>query len=204
MRPLKWARNAFVLTALIFDKKILDLPSVILRVSGAFALFCLVASGVYLVNDLLDIERDRQHPKKCKRPLASGRLPIPLADRGGGGAAWARASVLGFYQEVMLGVILLPYAVINLAYSQSAQAHGASSTPLPSPRAMCCGWRRARRRCTWSAFRPGSTCSPSSSPCSSRWPSGGKRLLLLTDNAGAHRASLNDYSNAPSSTTASA
>ncbi len=115
MRPLKWARNAFVLTALIFDKKILDLPSV-LRVSGAFVLFCLVASGVYLVNDLLDMERDRQHPAKKNRPLASGRLPVAVAIPAA--IVLLASSVgLGLLQDTALGLILLTYAVINLAYS---------------------------------------------------------------------------------------
>jgi 4-hydroxybenzoate polyprenyltransferase len=115
MRPLKWARNAFVLAALLFDKKVFDWPSVF-RAGGAFALFCLVASGVYLVNDLLDIERDRQHPTKKNRPLASGRLPIPL----GVGAAvlcLGASIALGFLIQPELGGILGLYALINIAYS---------------------------------------------------------------------------------------
>jgi len=115
MRPLKWARNAFVLTALVFDKKLFDLPAV-LRVGAAFVLFCLVASGVYLLNDLLDAERDRLHPSKKNRPLASGRLPVPLA---------AAAAVLclgisitlGLLLRLELGAFLLLYALVNLAYS---------------------------------------------------------------------------------------
>ena len=115
MRPSKWARNAFVLTALVFDKKLFDWrPG--LRVTAAFALFCLVASGVYLINDLLDAERDRQHPTKKNRPLASGRLPVSLAVSTallclGAGIA------LGLALRPELGAILLAYALVNVAYS---------------------------------------------------------------------------------------
>ncbi len=115
MRPLHWARNAFVLTALVFDKKMFG-PIWVARAGAAFVLFCLVASGVYLVNDLLDVERDRQHPAKKQRPLASGRLPASLA---------AMAAVLCLGAGVGLGLLLSPvlagllalYALVNVAYS---------------------------------------------------------------------------------------
>jgi 4-hydroxybenzoate polyprenyltransferase len=114
-RPLHWARNAFVLTALIFDKKLFDwLPA--LRVSAAFCLFCLVASGVYLVNDLLDIERDRQHPTKRSRPLASGRLPIP-AGVAGAVLCLGFGVTVGLWLQPALGAILLVYVLVNVAYS---------------------------------------------------------------------------------------
>ncbi|MGQ9683335.1 MAG: decaprenyl-phosphate phosphoribosyltransferase [Anaerolineae bacterium] len=115
MRPLQWARNGFVLTALIFDKKVFDLAAV-LRVSFAFALFCLVASGVYILNDLLDVERDRQHPAKRFRPLASGRLPVPLAAVAAAVLLIAGAG-LGFCLRWDLGAILLGYVLVNVAYS---------------------------------------------------------------------------------------
>ena len=73
MRPKQWTKNVFVLAALVFDRKLL-LPHFLLRALGAFALFCAISSAVYLVNDLADIEKDRQHPAKRNRPLASGQL----------------------------------------------------------------------------------------------------------------------------------
>lgn len=115
MRPLHWARNAFVLAALLFDKKLGQLGPW-LRASVAFALFCFAASGVYLVNDLLDMERDRQHPSKRNRPLASGRLPVGVAVAAAAFCLGASA-VLGFLLRVELGAILLVYVVINVAYS---------------------------------------------------------------------------------------
>lgn len=115
MRPLHWARNAFVLTALVFDKKLFGPPWVV-RAGAACALFCLVASGVYLVNDLLDVERDRQHPTKKKRPLASGRLPVPVAVIAAVLCLGA-GSGLGMLLSPALGSILALYALVNVTYS---------------------------------------------------------------------------------------
>jgi 4-hydroxybenzoate polyprenyltransferase len=115
MRPLHWARNAFVLTALVFDKKLFQ-PLSILRASAAFALFCLVASGVYLVNDLLDVDRDRQHPTKKHRPVASGRLPAPVAAVTAI-CCLATGTLLGALIDPLLGGILAVYVLVNIAYS---------------------------------------------------------------------------------------
>ena len=73
MRPKQWAKNVFVLAALVFDDK-LFMPSFLARAFAAFCLFCAISSAVYLINDVADMEKDRQHPGKRKRPLASGQL----------------------------------------------------------------------------------------------------------------------------------
>ncbi len=78
MRPEQWVKNAFVLAPVVFAKHLTH-PSIILSVVGAFGVFCLLASAVYTMNDLVDVEADRVHPKKRFRPIASGRVPIPLA-----------------------------------------------------------------------------------------------------------------------------
>lgn len=78
MRPKQWAKNVFVLAALVFDAKLFA-PSYLGRALAAFALFCAISSVVYLVNDLADIEKDRQHPTKRNRPLASGQLAPGVA-----------------------------------------------------------------------------------------------------------------------------
>ena len=82
MRPRQWTKNAFVFFALVFDKQLFH-PVAFGRTLAGFALFCIVSSVVYIVNDISDIEADRQHPKKKKRPLPSGQLPV--------GVAWAGA-----------------------------------------------------------------------------------------------------------------
>jgi len=78
MRPKQWTKNGAVFVGLLFAQRLLDLPS-LERTLLAFATFCLVSSTIYLFNDLLDLEQDRQHPTKRNRPLASGRLPTSWA-----------------------------------------------------------------------------------------------------------------------------
>jgi 4-hydroxybenzoate polyprenyltransferase len=85
MRPRQWVKNGFVFAAIAFSEDRLWQfwgpagPGPLLRVLGAFVAFCMAASAIYLVNDLVDIEKDRAHPKKRNRPLASGRLRPQLA-----------------------------------------------------------------------------------------------------------------------------
>ncbi len=80
MRPKQWIKNSFIFGAIAFsEQRLWTHPDKLLIVIGAFAVFCLSASAVYLINDLVDIEKDRAHPKKRTRPLASGRLSPALA-----------------------------------------------------------------------------------------------------------------------------
>ncbi len=75
MRPRQWIKNVFVFTALLFSEERLWLEfDAFIRVCVAFAAFCMAASAIYLINDLVDIEKDRAHPRKRNRPLASGKL----------------------------------------------------------------------------------------------------------------------------------
>jgi 4-hydroxybenzoate polyprenyltransferase len=73
MRPRQWAKNAVVLAGVVFSRRAGD-PDALLIALGATALFCLLSSSVYLVNDLVDVEEDRRHPTKRHRPIASGAL----------------------------------------------------------------------------------------------------------------------------------
>ena len=115
MRPKQWTKNAFVFTALIFDRKLFH-PEPLMKTIFAFVLFCMAASAVYLVNDLADIERDRQHPKKRFRPLAAGELSPRVA--------WIAAIVLAasalggaFLVHTGLGLIVTGYLLLQFAYS---------------------------------------------------------------------------------------
>ena len=115
MRPKQWTKNAFVFTALVFDRK-LFYPDPLLRTVLAFVLFCLASSAVYLVNDLADMESDRQHPTKRFRPLAAGELSPRVA------AAAAGVLVLlavggAFAVHTGLGLVLSGYLALQLAYS---------------------------------------------------------------------------------------
>jgi 4-hydroxybenzoate polyprenyltransferase len=78
MRPKQWTKNGLLFAALVFSGKFTD-PKYILLSAVGFGAFSLIASGGYVLNDLLDREADRKHPKKKFRPIASGTLPVPVA-----------------------------------------------------------------------------------------------------------------------------
>lgn len=117
MRPRQWTKNVFIFAALVFDKQLFIVDS-FLRTLAGFALFCLISSCVYIFNDLADVEADRQHPEKKKRPIASGKLPIS--------AAWTAGIVfvvatlgLAYWLAPAFAVVVAAYFVLNLAYSLS-------------------------------------------------------------------------------------
>jgi 4-hydroxybenzoate polyprenyltransferase len=78
MRPKQWAKNIFIFAPLVFDQKLFH-PTYLARTVAGFVLLCLISGAVYLMNDLVDVEKDRQHPRKRNRPIASGRLSPRLA-----------------------------------------------------------------------------------------------------------------------------
>lgn len=75
LRPRQWTKNGALFIGLIFAVQLLVWPS-FLRAALGFIVFCLASSSIYLLNDILDLEKDQQHPVKRHRPIASGRLPI--------------------------------------------------------------------------------------------------------------------------------
>ena len=75
LRPLQWIKNVFVFAPIFFSNHLLDIDY-LLPTLMAFVSFCLISSSVYCFNDLHDVEADRHHPKKCKRPIASGKVSI--------------------------------------------------------------------------------------------------------------------------------
>lgn len=115
VRIKQWSKNVFVFAALVFDGK-LFVPDLFLRTLAAFGLFCMAASAVYLLNDLVDIEKDREHPKKRLRPLAAGKLSPAFAAVAAG--LFAILSLVGgFALAPWMGGILLIYLAQNLLYS---------------------------------------------------------------------------------------
>jgi 4-hydroxybenzoate polyprenyltransferase len=114
-RPSQWTKNLVVFAAVIFAKKVGD-PESLVRSVIAFVLFSFLSSCVYIVNDVLDREEDRAHPKKKTRPIASGALSVPAALAGAALLA-AAALVLGFRLALPFGLTLLLYLVLNLLYS---------------------------------------------------------------------------------------
>ena len=73
IRPKQWAKNVFVLLPMFFGRQLTD-PATLQSSLLVFAAFSFIASSVYCINDLIDVEADRQHPVKCKRPIASGAV----------------------------------------------------------------------------------------------------------------------------------
>ena len=115
MRPRQWPKNAFVFVALVFDGKLLD-PESVIRTIAAFVLLCFMSSAVYLMNDLSDIEGDRQHPTKRFRPLAAGELNPTVATIAA--VIFALGSlVAGYFLSVEFAFILLLYLVSQIAYT---------------------------------------------------------------------------------------
>ena len=115
MRPKQWTKNGVVFAALVFDGQLFHVAP-FLRTLAGFLVLCLLSSTVYLVNDLADIEKDRLHPKKRNRPLASGRLS-PSAAVIAAVALLAVAVPASFWLSWRFGVIGLIYLASNLAYS---------------------------------------------------------------------------------------
>ena len=116
MRPRQWTKNAFVFAALVFDRQLLIRNS-FFHTFLAFVIFCFLSSSVYLINDVVDVEADRNHPVKKNRPIASGKLPIPIAIIAA--VVLIAASITSaFFLSVPLGIIAAVYLLINLAYSE--------------------------------------------------------------------------------------
>jgi len=115
LRPRQWVKNAFVLAPLVFAGQFLN-PTAVAHALLAAVLFSVAASATYIINDIHDIERDRQHPTKSKtRPLAAGIVSVPQA----------LLLLAGLYGILVWGYLIMPgvvlviaaYLVLNLAYS---------------------------------------------------------------------------------------
>lgn len=116
MRPRQWIKNTLIFIPLVFDEQLTHLPAFLMTLAG-FVLLCLLASVVYIINDLSDLEADRLHPEKKKRPLASGELSISL---GIAVAILIPAIVfpLAWSLSPYFALVLFAYLALNLAYSR--------------------------------------------------------------------------------------
>jgi 4-hydroxybenzoate polyprenyltransferase len=115
LRPKQWVKNGMVFFGLVYAVRFLELDLVVKAIL-AFAAFCAISSAGYIVNDLRDLELDRLHPTKRRRPIAAGIIPVPLA--------WTIAVVLfgaGFLVAAFLGVPFLlsavAYVTLTVSYS---------------------------------------------------------------------------------------
>jgi len=115
MRPRQWTKNLIIFAGLIFSLNLFK-PLLFVRTLAAFALFCLLSGAVYVINDLKDLEKDRNHPLKSKRPLAAGELSpssailalavlIPLS------------LSLAFWLSISFGYVATLYLIMLTLYS---------------------------------------------------------------------------------------
>ena len=116
MRPKQWVKNIVIFAALIFDRQLTKVTSLLPTLAGFF-LFCFITGAVYIINDLADLEADRKHPKKRFRPLAAGVLPVRVAQ--------AAAIILllltfplAYWLSREFAAIAAVYFLLNLAYSK--------------------------------------------------------------------------------------
>jgi 4-hydroxybenzoate polyprenyltransferase len=115
MRPRQWIKNGLLFIPLVFDKQLTNWPA-LARVGLGFLLFCILSSLVYIINDLMDFEADRNHPQKRLRPIAAGKLKISTAR-----LAVVVLTLIFFIPAIWLSpqfaLIGLIYLILNLAYS---------------------------------------------------------------------------------------
>lgn len=114
LRPRQWVKNFFVFAGLIFSQSLFT--PLVWPALAAFAIFCALSGAIYLFNDLADVEKDRLHPTKRRRPIASGTLSVPA------GAAIGVLTLVGslvaaYALSARFGVVATVYAALLTAYS---------------------------------------------------------------------------------------
>lgn len=115
IRPKQWIKNFFVFAPLLFSKHIFHFDYVIPSIA-AFFIFSLASSAVYIINDILDVESDRAHPKKKYRPIASGEISVKQAMVF---LIIIMALIIGglIFQRTIFAVVIILYLITNLIYS---------------------------------------------------------------------------------------
>lgn len=116
MRPRQWTKNIFLFAAIVFDRQLTDAYSLLHTIAGA-VIFSLLSSSIYLVNDIADIEADRNHPTKRNRPIASGILPVSIAALSSAGLILLTI-IPAFFLSTPFGWICVVYLATNLLYSK--------------------------------------------------------------------------------------
>ena len=190
MRPKQWYKNLVIFVGIIFSLNLLNFQ-MWLDVISAFAIFCMLSGSEYIINDIIDVEKDRKHPKKCKRPIASGKLKVShallfaiiLIIVAGGGAYLINTQFLVvsityfllilFYSLFLKHLIIVDILVISIGFVIRAIAGCLAINVFISPWLVICAFLLA----LFLAL--------------------GKRrheLILLAENAKEHRRILEGYS----------
>ena len=118
MRPKQWIKNGVIFAALVFDRQLgFNNLAALLRTFAGFVIFCLLSGVVYIINDIADVDSDRNHPDKQHRPIASGKLSIPTA-RAAAIVMLVIIFPLAYLLSPAFSVVALAYFLLNLVYSK--------------------------------------------------------------------------------------
>ncbi|WP_300349083.1 decaprenyl-phosphate phosphoribosyltransferase [Clostridium sp.] len=115
LRPKHWIKNLFIFGPIIFSNNFFNID-IIKNNILTFIAFCFISSTVYIMNDIVDVEKDKKHPKKCKRPIASGNVSIKEAILIGL-VLCITSLYISFSLKVSIFVIIILYLINNVAYS---------------------------------------------------------------------------------------
>jgi 4-hydroxybenzoate polyprenyltransferase len=116
IRPHQWVKNLFVLAPIFFAKDVFNHAQLVRALTGV-GIFCLLSGAVYTLNDLVDVEADRAHPEKRKRPIASGRVPMGVARGFLVGLLVVAFGVAFASLRLLFVAIAGAYFALNVAYS---------------------------------------------------------------------------------------
>lgn len=116
MRPHHYIKNILIFAALACSGQLFQ-PEKLLAGGIGFVAFCLVASAVYIINDIRDVEKDRLHPVKCSRPIASGAVPVKAARIQAAVLLLLAAALNGLVYHGASTLLLALYLALNVAYS---------------------------------------------------------------------------------------
>ncbi len=117
LRPKHYLKNVLVLLPLFFSGRFFE-GQLLIKAAAGFAAFCLLSSFIYIINDVRDAESDRQHPAKCKRPIASGAVGVPPALVLAAVLLALTFAIAVFMRFPLNGwVCIAAYLVVNIGYS---------------------------------------------------------------------------------------
>jgi len=114
-RPSQWLKNGIMVLAIVFAGELTDLPKIALT-AIAIAIYCLLSSGIYMLNDIVDAEADRLHPLKKTRPIASGRIS-PTTAGAMAGVLLAGGLFAAWFVNLSFFGSAVAFVILNLLYS---------------------------------------------------------------------------------------
>jgi decaprenyl-phosphate phosphoribosyltransferase len=116
-RPKQWLKNVLVFAAPAAAGVLTEWPA-IWRTLVTFVAMCAAASGTYFVNDVADVDSDRRHPTKCRRPVAAGTIPLPLARLTGAALLAGSLPIAALTREWTVLVVIVAYIALTVSYSR--------------------------------------------------------------------------------------